>query len=197
MQGDKSLIDFRTEIWLFWDPTLTGDSSNHGDYRRSLRIQRRQSTSCAAGEIVVSKWANLANVIPRTSRLAFFKTSGGTVDVGALSSGRYILPASVSPPVEDKALFDAAFASGLIRRTSSGLVLVAPRDLPTWLATPDDAKLKADWGTDPLNREQTKLLHRLYEDEREHKRLAFAEYIATRYGLLISAGSALDLLREV
>lgn len=163
-QGDKKSINFHRESWLFWDPIVAGDLPPYGDYRRGLRIQRRQSAACSAGEIVVTKWVEPARVATRIHRLNLFKAAGAVVDGGSLPAGTYRLPTSLSPRVEDKALFDDAVENGLIRRASSGFVFAAPRDLPTWLASPDDAKLKTDWGTDPLNREQMKLLRRLYED---------------------------------
>lgn len=163
-QGDKNLIDFRTEVWLLWDPITKGDSLPYDDYRRGLRVQRRQSAGCAAGEIVVTKWTEPANITPRIARLTFFKADGGIVDVGSIAPGSYLLPASLSPPIEDKALFDTAVESGLIRRTSSGIVSIAPRDLAKWSAAPNDTKLTTSWDSVSLNHEKTKLLRRLYED---------------------------------
>lgn len=163
-RGDKSFIDFRTEAWLLWDPIIEGGSLPHDDYRRGLRIQRQQSAACAVGDLVVTKWAEPVSVTPSVARLTFFKAIGGAIDAGSIAPGSYLLPASLSPPIEDKALFEAAVTSDLIRRTQSGIVSVAPRDLAKWFSVPSDSKLATSWDSSSLNHEKEKLLRRLYED---------------------------------
>jgi len=136
--------------WLVW-----GDTG-------ALRVMRRASAACRAGELVLQRWQPAAGAAPSALVSAF--PVHGEVRTATLAPGEYRVPAAAAPRLEDGALFDSLREHGFIRLAPSGLVEVAPRDLARWRAA-DPAQRSADlhsWDGMQLDAAGLKLLERLH-----------------------------------
>ncbi|WP_307718845.1 penicillin-binding transpeptidase domain-containing protein [Massilia sp. Root418] len=176
-EGGSATVGFRRQGWLSW-----GDGA-------AMRVERRASVVCPqAGELVVQLYqlqggaggdsglgtaqggrlaAGAAGGAAIGSDdkvlLAAFPMTGGVV-TGYLRPGVYNVPSRAPAELEDQALFAALQAAGLVRLDAGGMIAVAPRDLPQWLASTASVRATelADWRHVRLDDAAGKLLKRLY-----------------------------------
>jgi cell division protein FtsI/penicillin-binding protein 2 len=131
--------------WLLWD-------------RHALRLLRRPSHACAAGELVLQLFRPAAQPGPRALALAF-PAQGEPVEAW-LAPGDYRVPAQPAPQLEDQRLFDALVARGLLRLGADGLAELAPPDLAAWRVAGQAGK--TGWEAVPIDGASARLLERLY-----------------------------------
>jgi len=128
--------------WLLWD-------------HKALRILRRSSSSCAAGELVLQLFRPAAGGGPRAMVLAF-PAQGAPLEAW-LAPGAYTVPSRPAPAMEDRRLFDALAARGLVRLGADGLAELAPPDLAAWRA-----QGRTGWDQVSVDADAQRLLERLY-----------------------------------
>lgn len=157
-QGARGQVALRQQGWLLW-----GGAS-------ALRIERRANVLCPqAGELVVQLYRRAAPAaadLGPTARAALvtaFPARGAAVRA-YLAPGRYLVPRVAAPALEDQALFDALQARGLLRLGAAGMIELAPRDLPLWLAADhrDRVPQPDPWRQVSGGAETDKLFKRLY-----------------------------------
>jgi cell division protein FtsI/penicillin-binding protein 2 len=157
-QGADGQVALRQQGWLLW-----GAAS-------ALRIERRANVLCPqAGELVVQLYRRAtpagadAGNGAREALVTAFPARGAAVR-GYLAPGRYLVPADAAPALEDQALFNALQARGLLRLSAAGVIELAPRDLPQWLAADRrDRVLELDnWRHIMPGADTDKLFKRLY-----------------------------------
>ncbi|KQV87900.1 hypothetical protein ASD15_28040 [Massilia sp. Root351] len=162
-EGASATVGLFRQGWLSW-----GDGA-------AMRVERRASVGCPqAGELVVQLYqlrqagnGSLA-AAPATgfgdkALLAAFPAAGGAV-AAYLPPGVYHVPAQAPAALEDQALFAALQAAGLVRLDAGGMIAIAPRDLPQWLASGASSRATAlaEWRDVRLDGAGIKLLKRLY-----------------------------------
>jgi cell division protein FtsI/penicillin-binding protein 2 len=132
--------------WLLWD-------------RKALRFLRRASTSCAAGELVLQLFRPVAQPLtPSALRALVLAFPGQGEPLQAwLAPGDYRVPAQPAPALEDRRLFEALHARGLLRLSADGLAELAPPDLAAWRA-----QGRTGWDQVAINADTQRLLERLY-----------------------------------
>jgi hypothetical protein len=128
--------------WLLWD-------------RKALRFLRRASSSCAAGELVLQLFRPAAQPAPRAFVLAF--PARGEPLEAWLAPGGYRVPAQPAPALEDRRLFEALHARGLLRLSADGLAELAPPDLAAWRT-----QGRTGWDQAAIDAAAERLLERLY-----------------------------------
>jgi hypothetical protein len=128
--------------WLLWD-------------RKALRFLRRASSSCAAGELVLQLFRPAAQPALRALVLAF--PGQGEPLEAWLAPGDYRVPAQPAPALEDRRLFEALHARGLLRLSRDGLAELAPPDLAAWRA-----QGRTGWDQVAIDAAAERLLERLY-----------------------------------
>jgi len=128
--------------WLLWD-------------QKALRILRRSSSSCAAGELVLQLFRPAAEPGSRAMLLAF--PVQGAPREAWLAPGVYTVPSQPAPAMEDRRLFDALAARGLLRLGADGLAELAPPDLAAWRA-----QGRTGWDQVVVDADAQRLLERLY-----------------------------------
>jgi cell division protein FtsI/penicillin-binding protein 2 len=154
----------------------TGNDAGEGELRQhgwlvwaggALRFERRAAVSCPqAGELVVQLYRPAEAPAGRCCTVMAFPRHGAMV-AGVLPPGRHAVPAALGasrPAREDRALFDALLAQGLLRLEPDGLLSVAPRDLAAWAgAAPQDrAAPLAGWDGAARGADAMRVLKRLY-----------------------------------
>lgn len=154
-QGASGQAALRRQGWLLW-----GAAS-------ALRLERRANVLCPrAGELLVQLYrrAAPAAVDAATALVVAFPARGAAVRT-RLAPGSYRVPAGDAPVLEDQALFGALQAAGLLRLTAAGVIELAPRDLPHWLAArPADRVAQLDdWRHIAPGAATDKLFKRLYQ----------------------------------
>ncbi|CAN7392547.1 penicillin-binding transpeptidase domain-containing protein [Pseudoduganella sp. LjRoot289] len=176
-EGGDATVAFRRQGWLAW-----GEGA-------AMRIERRASVACPqAGELLVQlyrlpvpepvaaadgaaagiaqrAWLAGGRLADAESKVlvAAFPSSGAAV-TAYLQAGVYTLPPRPGTALEDQALFLALQAKGLIRLDASGMVAIAPRDLPQWLAGGASTRATelGEWKDVRLDDAAAKLIKRLY-----------------------------------
>ena len=153
-QGASGQVALRRQGWLLW-----GAAS-------ALRLERRANVLCPrAGELLVQLYrrAAPAAIDAANALVVAFPARGAAVRT-RLAPGSYRVPAGAAPVLEDQALFGALQAAGLLRLSAAGVIELAPRDLPQWLAArpADRVAQPADWGHIPPGATTDKLFKRLY-----------------------------------
>jgi cell division protein FtsI/penicillin-binding protein 2 len=165
--------------WLLWD-------------RKALRILRRSSSSCASGELVLQLFRPAAEPRmqpnPRALALAF-PAQGAPVETW-LAPGAYTVPSRPAPAMEDRRLFDALAAHGLVRLGADGLAELAPPDLAAWRA-----QGRTGWDQVAVDADAQRLLERLYRHAdgdfvREQVRIFNSERRLLAWRLRPAAGDA-------
>ncbi|UGQ48305.1 penicillin-binding transpeptidase domain-containing protein [Massilia endophytica] len=129
----------------------------------ALRLERRRSGACPqAGELVVQMYRPSERSM--ASLVAAFSPHGEAASA-LLRPGRYEVPSRAPASLEDKSLFDALQAHGLVRISANGLAELAPQDLPAWRASSGEARVPGldGWQGAVLDDEGRKLLKRLYQ----------------------------------
>jgi hypothetical protein len=164
--------------WLLWD-------------RKALRFLRRASSSCAAGELVLQLFRPAAQLAPRALVLAF--PGQGEPLEAWLAPGAYRVPAQPAPALEDRRLFEALHARGLLRLSRDGLAELAPPDLAAWRV-----QGRTGWDQVAIDTDAERLLERLYRHAdgdfvREQVRIFNSERRLLAWRLRPSAG--VDLSR--
>ena len=180
-QGATGQVALRQQGWLLWGATS------------ALRIERRANVLCPqAGELVVQLYrrampaAAATAAAPATAATAAGATAATAADAagpalplnalvtafpargaavrGYLAPGRYLVPAAAAPALEDQALFALLQARGLLRLTAAGVIELAPRDLPQWLAADRRDRVTAldGWRHVAAGADTDKLFKRLY-----------------------------------
>ena len=159
LRGAAGKADLRRDGWLVWDDA-------------ALRIARRASAGCAAGQLSVQlyKAAPAASAAAKALVTAF--PADGAAVSAWLSPGRYQVPAVARASLEDQALFRALQARGLVRLDAGGLAELAPRDLASWQQAGASARATplGGWDGARLDAEGLALLKRLY-------RMADGDYV--------------------
>lgn len=153
-QGASGQVALRRQGWLLW-----GAAS-------ALRLERRANVLCPrAGELLVQLYrrAAPAAVDAATALVVAFPARGAAVRT-RLAPGSYRVPAGAAPVLEDQALFGSLQAAGLLRLTAAGVIELAPRDLPQWLAArpADRVAQPDDWRHIAPGAATDKLFKRLY-----------------------------------
>jgi cell division protein FtsI/penicillin-binding protein 2 len=127
----------------------------------ALRILRRRSAACAAGELVVQ----LYRAGGATGNALVWAFAAGAKPRSAwLPPGTYEIAATAPPGLEDQGLFERLQARGLVRLGPTGLVELAPPDLAAYLAAPAGARAAPlpPWDRLRLDDSARALLDRLY-----------------------------------
>lgn len=173
VEGGSGAAGFRRQGWLSWGAGA------------AMRVERRASVGCPqAGELLVQLYqlrqpdgasagtgvrsASLAagSMIASGDKvlLAAFPAEGSPA-TGYLQPGVYKVPARATAQLEDQILFTALQDAGLVRLDASGMIAVAPRDLPQWLASPPSSRATelAEWRHVQPGEATVKLLKRLYQ----------------------------------
>jgi cell division protein FtsI/penicillin-binding protein 2 len=128
--------------WLLWD-------------RKAMRILRRPSSACAAGELVLQLFRPSSTPGHRALVLAF-PPEGAPVEAW-LAPGAYRVPREAAPAMEDQRLFDALLEHGLVRMKADGLAELAPPDLAAWRT-----QGRTGWDQVDMGADTQRLLERLY-----------------------------------
>ena len=136
------------EGWLVWP-------------EGALRISRRPSLRCAAGELAV-QLLRPAGSGGRALVAAF--AADGRSATAFLEPGRYAVPHEPLPGLEDETLFRQLQAKNLVRIGAGGLAELAPRDLGAWRAAEPEARAAdlAQWKDVVLDDEAQRLMERLF-----------------------------------
>jgi len=132
--------------WLLWD-------------HKALRILRRSSSSCASGELVLQLFRPAAEPriqLNQRALLLAFPAQGAPLEAW-LAPGAYTVPSMPAPAMEDRRLFDALAARGLVRLGADGLAELAPPDLAAWRA-----QGRTGWDQAAVDADAQRLLERLY-----------------------------------
>lgn len=163
------------EGWLLWD-------------RKALHILRRPSAGCAAGELVLQLLRPAAGAGPRALVQAF--PAVGAPALAWLAPGAYRVPRQAAPALEDRRLFEALAAHGLVRLRADGLAELAPPDLVAWRA-----QGRTGWDQVAIDAGTQRLLERLYRHAdgdfvREQVRIFNSERRLLAWRLRPAAGSA-------
>jgi cell division protein FtsI/penicillin-binding protein 2 len=116
MVSDAGPAAFERDAWLVWRDG-------------ALRLHRRRSASCSAGELVLQMHRK-ADPGRRALVTAFPRQ--GAVVTAWLQPGHYVVPHIARASLEDQALFQQLLAHGLLRLAAAGGIDVAPRDLALW-----------------------------------------------------------------
>ena len=150
LAGEAGRATLARQGWLVWD----------GDH--ALRIARRSAARCPAlGELVLQlvrrPLPGAGDPMPAGPALvAAFPARGEPVEA-RLAAGDYDVPRDAAPPLEDRQLFEALNARGLVRLRADGLAELAPSDLVAWRA-----QGRTGWDAVPLDDETRRLLRHLY-----------------------------------
>lgn len=142
---------FRQQGWL-----LLGEQD-------ALHLYRRKNAACPqAGELVLQRYRAAAQ--PAASALVTVLPFNGPAVTARLAPGRYNVPNSPAPTVEDGTLFAELREHGLLRLRPDGLAELAPPDLAAWRALPAQARVAgaAQWDGPPLDSDAHRLLDHLY-----------------------------------
>jgi len=139
-----------TSGWLLWG-------------REALRFTRQPSAACPqAGELVLHHFQPAAQ--PGGAALVqAFPASGSPLSL-RLAPGAWQVPLLPGAGMEDRALFDALQARGLLRLGPDGLIALAPRDLLAWHQA--DPAMRAPlplWQDQRLDAGDRRLLERLHQ----------------------------------
>ncbi len=148
--SDAGPGQFRREGWLVWD-------------EGALRVQRRASAACkGVGELVLRLYRK-GEPGAAKALVTAFPARGAAISTW-LPPGSYSVPHTARASLEDQALFQQLCAHGLVRLGKSGLIEVAPRDLPAWQAAPAAARSGQlqDWQSLAADATAMKLFRRLY-----------------------------------
>ncbi|MDR7049398.1 cell division protein FtsI/penicillin-binding protein 2 [Duganella sp. 3397] len=153
-QGAAGQVALRRQGWLLW-----GAAS-------ALRLERRANVLCPrAGELLVQLYRRAAPSAAdgATALVVAFPARGAAVRT-RLAPGSYRVPVGAAPALEDQVLFGALQAAGLLRLSSTGVIELAPRDLPQWVAAgpADRVAHLDDWRHVASGAATDKLLKRLY-----------------------------------
>lgn len=138
----------RREGWLLWP-------------EGALRISRRASPRCAAGELAVQLLRPARNG-GRALVTAF--AADGRSATSFLEPGRYAVPQEPLPGLEDETLFRQLQARHLVRIGAGGLAELAPRDLAAWRTAAPEARAAdlAQWKDVVLDDETQRLMARMF-----------------------------------
>ncbi|QBE66904.1 penicillin-binding transpeptidase domain-containing protein [Pseudoduganella lutea] len=154
VHGAAGKAALRDEGWLAWPGG-------------ALQLVRRPGAACAgAGELVARLYAPAPGRDAAQHGRAQVTAFGahGASATAWLAPGRYTVPATPAPVLEDESLFTALQARGLLRLGDDGAILLAPQDLPAWRAAP--ARQRATdlgaWRHVAIDDTALKLLRRLY-----------------------------------
>lgn len=141
---------FLRDGWLAW-----GESA-------ALRIQRRRSAACDAGELLLQLYRAGGPPAARAMVSAF--PLRGQPMTAWLAAGRYQVPPAARARLEDQLLFEQLQAYSLLRLSAAGQIELAPRDLLAWQSA-DGAMRSAPlpgWEQLVLDEPARKLIKRLY-----------------------------------
>ena len=131
----------------------------------ALRLTRQPSRACPqAGQLLVQHYrrdgAGAAAIGP--ALVQAFPAHGEPVQL-RLAPGAWQVPLRPAPGMEDRALFEALRARGLLRLGRDGLIELAPRDLLAWHQAGQDARLPLPgWQAHRLDGGARRLLERLH-----------------------------------
>lgn len=135
--------------WLLWGS-------------EALRFTRQPSAACPqAGELVLQQFQQ-GGPVGGAALVQAFPANGEPVSL-RLAPGAWQVPLLPSAGMEDRALFDALSARGLLRLGRDGLVELAPRDLLAWHQADADARAPLPgWEDHRLDAGDRRLLERLH-----------------------------------
>lgn len=154
------------ESWLLWQPKLAPEGK--GRFSHAIRIRRlpdqaiadnphcREATEKLEWQLYTALPASGAK--PQLSEKAdvVIRAAGANSAVHLqLSTGEHLVPVQRAPQMEDKVLFDRAYARGLIRERADGLAEWVPGDLAR--AGVDSIR---GWTNVKLADPETKALHK-------------------------------------
>lgn len=164
VNGKVSLVK---QAWLLWQSDSKQTAQADTRFDRAVRIERRMAGACQHGQPTAGKLEfTLFRAVTKTTgvfakraaQLVVFPMAGG-VHQARLMPGEQVFPQNKPASVEDKALFDAALAQGLVRLNTAGNIEIAPADLTAaWqsgLSVPQ-------WDQVPHDELTRRLLKRLY-----------------------------------
>jgi hypothetical protein len=115
-EGPGGSASFLRDGWLAWGTS-------------ALRVQRRRSAACEAGELLLQLYRPGA-ATPRSLVTAY--PAHGKPLAAWLAAGQYQVPQAPRSSLEDQALFEQLQARSLVRLAAGGQVELAPRDLAAW-----------------------------------------------------------------
>ena len=128
----------------------------------ALRFTRQPSAACPqAGELVLHHFQQ-GGAMGGAALVQAFPATGEPVSL-RLAPGAWQVPLLPSAGMEDRALFDALQARGLLRLGRDGLIALAPRDLLAWhQADPEARAPLPGWEDHQLDAGDRRLLERLH-----------------------------------
>lgn len=153
------------ESWLLWQSTLAPEGK--GGFSHAIRIRRlpdqaiaknphcREATEKLEWQLYSAQSASGAELLSEKADVVIRAAGANSAVHLQLSTGEHLVPVLRAPQMEDKVLFDRAYARGLIREGANGLAEWVPADLPR-----ADRDSTAGWAKVKLSEPENKSLHK-------------------------------------